>query len=199
MLHVLFLEAGITTLVYEGTLTGKARTEVLNDFKNKADKRVLLLGLTCGAEGLNITVANHVIFSEPWWNPMTESQGEGRIHRLGQKKSCFVYRPYVVGSIEERVMTIRARKLILARALHHTNIDDPRFQASMLALDEELYERRDRSWYMSLLQNMPPAPLPSVAPVQRTRLPQQRDKDEAPKQQSPASGTMFKKKLQNEN
>lgn len=52
----------------------------------------MLLSLKAGGVGLNLMVANHIIFAEPNLNPHARLQAEDRIWRLGQRKQCFVYR-----------------------------------------------------------------------------------------------------------
>jgi SNF2 family DNA or RNA helicase len=36
-----------------------------------------------GGVGLNLTSANVVILSEPWWNPAVDNQAIDRINRIG--------------------------------------------------------------------------------------------------------------------
>jgi len=48
--------------------------------------KAMFLSLKVGSEGLNLVMANHVIFLEPWWNPFVHEQAQARVHRTGQKK-----------------------------------------------------------------------------------------------------------------
>ena len=41
--------------------------------------------------GLNLIVANHVIFNSVSWLPAENQQAEYRILRIGQNKDCFIY------------------------------------------------------------------------------------------------------------
>ena len=47
---------------------------------------------------------------DPWWNPASEAQAVDRTHRIGQDKTVMVYRLVAVGTIEEKVMELKARK-----------------------------------------------------------------------------------------
>lgn len=43
----------------------------------------LLVSLKAAALGVNLTVANHVVLMDLWWNPTTEEQAIDRAHRIG--------------------------------------------------------------------------------------------------------------------
>ena len=47
---------------------------------------------------------------DPWWNPAVEDQAIDRVHRIGQDKTVFVYRLVTQGTIEERIMELKASK-----------------------------------------------------------------------------------------
>jgi SNF2 family DNA or RNA helicase len=64
--------------------------------------------------GLNLTAADTVILYDPWWNPAAEQQAIDRAHRLGQDKPVFIYKLIAAGTIEERILTLQAKKLHLA-------------------------------------------------------------------------------------
>jgi len=54
---------------------------------------------------------------DPWWNPAVEEQAIDRAHRIGQDKPVFVYRLVAVGTIEEKMDELKARKRALADSL----------------------------------------------------------------------------------
>lgn len=71
---------------------------------------VFLISLKAGGVGLNLTEADYVFVLDPWWNPAVEAQAVDRTHRIGQDKHVMVYRLVAAGTIEEKVMELKARK-----------------------------------------------------------------------------------------
>ncbi len=78
---------------------------------------VFLISLKAGGVGLNLTAADTVIHYDPWWNPAAENQATDRAHRIGQKKSVFVYKLVVAGSIEEKILALQEKKAALAAGI----------------------------------------------------------------------------------
>ncbi|VDK61692.1 unnamed protein product [Onchocerca ochengi] len=64
---------------------------------------LLVIPMNLGARGLNLTVANHIIFVEPQMDISQIAQAIGRIDRIGQKKQMIVHHFVVYGSIEEQI------------------------------------------------------------------------------------------------
>jgi SNF2 family DNA or RNA helicase len=96
-------------------LTGasKDRGELVDQFESgKAD--VFLISLKAGGTGLNLVSADTVIHYDPWWNAAAQMQATDRAYRIGQKKPVFVYNLIASSSVEERMMTLQARKRHLA-------------------------------------------------------------------------------------
>lgn len=54
--------------------------------------QVLLLSLSAGGVGLNLIGGNHLFLLDPHWNPQLEAQAFDRIYRVGQTKSCHIYK-----------------------------------------------------------------------------------------------------------
>jgi superfamily II DNA or RNA helicase len=81
------------------------------------DARIFLLSLKAGGVGLNLTAADTVIHYDPWWNPAVEAQATDRAHRIGQVRPVFVYKLIAAGTIEERILSLQARKAELAQSV----------------------------------------------------------------------------------
>jgi superfamily II DNA or RNA helicase len=92
-------------------LDGKTRNRatVLKRFKDTSVP-VFLISLKAGGFGLNLTEADYCFLLDPWWNPATEAQAVDRTHRIGQTRNVMVYRLIAKGTIEEKVMALKARK-----------------------------------------------------------------------------------------
>jgi superfamily II DNA or RNA helicase len=71
---------------------------------------VFVISLKAGGFGLNLTEADYCFVLDPWWNPATETQAVDRAHRMGQPNPVMVYRYVSTGTIEEKVMELKARK-----------------------------------------------------------------------------------------
>ncbi len=95
---------------------------------------VFLVSLKAGGLGLNLTAADAVVLTDPWWNPAVEEQAAARAHRIGQQRTVFVYRIVVEGSIEERMLELQARKTALAAGVLGEDADGaPKFSEEDLA------------------------------------------------------------------
>ncbi|KAG1852455.1 P-loop containing nucleoside triphosphate hydrolase protein [Suillus subalutaceus] len=95
---------------YHGELSTQQRMEVLDSFANNSRMKVLLMSIDAGGVGLNITVANHVILVNPWWNRCKEMQAISRCHRFGQDKTVFVYKVITQDSVETDVIKCQEEK-----------------------------------------------------------------------------------------
>ncbi|MCO5578794.1 hypothetical protein L7F22_032640 [Adiantum nelumboides] len=84
----------------------------IQKFKAKNEvAKVLLLLIRHGANGLNLTEAQHVILVEPLLNPGAEAQAVNRIHRIGQERATSVHRFLIKGTVEESIYKLRQQKL----------------------------------------------------------------------------------------
>ncbi|KAG2129835.1 SNF2 family N-terminal domain-containing protein [Suillus bovinus] len=84
--------------------------------------RVMLISLKAGSLGLNLTVANNVIF---WWQASSlegiESQAIDRCNRIGQKRPVHVYQLIAENTVESKVIEIQERKKLL---IQQASVDD---------------------------------------------------------------------------
>ena len=107
-------EKGIDHLYLDGSTRNRAA--VIEAFRAGAAP-VFLISLKAGGFGLNLTEADHVFIMDPWWNPAAEQQAVDRIHRIGQEREVHVYRLVAEGTIEEKVMRLKASKAALFDAV----------------------------------------------------------------------------------
>ncbi len=82
---------------------------------------LFLISLKAGGVGLNLTAADAVIHYDPWWNPAVERQATDRAHSIGQNNPVFVYKLITMGTVEEKIQVMQARKQALADSLFNRN------------------------------------------------------------------------------
>jgi superfamily II DNA or RNA helicase len=121
--------AGVGTVYLDGSTVNRA--SVLSSFK-EGTAPAFLISLKAGGFGLNLTEADYVFLLDPWWNPATEAQAVDRTHRIGQTKNVMVYRLISAGTIEEKVMALKARKAELFSSV----IDSEGAFSSALSADD---------------------------------------------------------------
>ena len=95
-----------------GALSAKGREHEIAKFNNGGCS-AFILSLRAGGFGLNLTKATHVIHFDRWWNPAVEGQATDRAHRIGQERDVFVHEFITVGTLEERIDDILAKKQTL--------------------------------------------------------------------------------------
>ncbi|WKY03622.1 hypothetical protein Q1695_004962 [Nippostrongylus brasiliensis] len=83
-----------------------SKSKTLSQFRHDPKMKILLLSLRMGANGLNLTEANHVVFMEPITEKSVLMQAVGRVDRIGQRRKITVHNFIVKGSIEEEIYTI---------------------------------------------------------------------------------------------
>ena len=77
---------------------------------------VLLAQIACMSTGVNLQCANVAYITSPSWNPCTEEQAVGRLHRQGQTRPVTVRRLIMRKSIEMRCLEIQRRKMDVIRS-----------------------------------------------------------------------------------
>ena len=121
--------AGVPCCYLDGSTVN--RPAVISGFK-EGTAPVFLISLKAGGFGLNLTEADYCFLLDPWWNPATEAQAVDRTHRIGQTRNVMVYRLIASGTIEEKVMALKARKAELFSSV----IDSDGAFSSALSADD---------------------------------------------------------------
>jgi SNF2 family DNA or RNA helicase len=96
---------------------------------------VFLISLKAGGFGLNLTEADYCILLDPWWNPAAEAQAIDRAHRIGQTGTVIVHRYVARGTIEEKVMALKAGKAKLFDDVMGATGADPTGPAALTAAE----------------------------------------------------------------
>ncbi|MCZ6674666.1 MAG: DEAD/DEAH box helicase, partial [Verrucomicrobia bacterium] len=86
------------------------RVKPVAGFQDSPGAGLMLVSLKAGGTGITLHAADYVFLMDPWWNPAVEDQAIDRVHRIGQDKTVFVYRLVTQGTIEERIMDLKASK-----------------------------------------------------------------------------------------
>ncbi|KAH8742819.1 SNF2 family N-terminal domain-containing protein [Diaporthe sp. PMI_573] len=108
--------ANIKFTRYDGSMTPGAREAAVKSFMEDQSVEVMLVSLTAGNAGLNLTAASQVIVTEPFWNPFVEEQAIDRAHRFGQKRPVIVHRLLIQGTVEDRIVALQESKKMLVDA-----------------------------------------------------------------------------------
>ncbi|KAJ9476590.1 putative DNA repair protein RAD16 (putative) [Pseudozyma hubeiensis] len=105
---------GIRYTRLDGTMRRPDRTAALEAFKRDPSIEVLLVSLRAGGTGLNLVTACRAYLMDPYWNPAVENQGLDRVHRMGQTKPVITTKYIMRHSIEENMLRLQKRKLMIA-------------------------------------------------------------------------------------
>ncbi len=103
-------------LFFHGSLNVKSREEMIKQFSEEINKKIMILSLKAGGLGLNLTSASNVIHYDLWWNPAVEDQATDRTYRIGQDKNVMVHRFITLSTFEEKIDKIIKDKRELADA-----------------------------------------------------------------------------------
>ena len=110
------IASSITYTRFDGKVPPRKRELVLHSFREQVAINVLLISISCGGTGLDLTAASRVYLLEPQWNPMIEEQALNRVHRMGQTKDVTTIRYIIENSIEEVMLSDLEGRILLSRA-----------------------------------------------------------------------------------
>jgi SNF2 family DNA or RNA helicase len=71
--------AGVSYQYLDGATPAAERSRRVAAFQG-GDGDLFLISLKAGGFGLNLTAADYVVITDPWWNPAAEDQAMGRAH-----------------------------------------------------------------------------------------------------------------------
>ncbi|KAH8749962.1 SNF2 family N-terminal domain-containing protein [Hyaloscypha finlandica] len=115
LVQLMLDDRGIPHSRIDGKTSLPKRNEALQAFQSDDSVRVILVSITCGGAGLDLTAGSRVYLIEPHWNPMIEEQALCRVHRVGQTRNVTTIRYLMRDSFEEQIVNIQKRKKMLAQ------------------------------------------------------------------------------------
>ncbi|MFP4443412.1 MAG: DEAD/DEAH box helicase, partial [Spirochaetia bacterium] len=86
------------------------RDKEIKRFQTDPDCRIFLISLRAGGLGINLTAADYVILTDPWWNLSPENQAVDRAHRIGRTGKVTAYRFITRNTVEEKIRELQEQK-----------------------------------------------------------------------------------------
>ncbi len=90
---------------YAGPVTNTDKYNEEARFK-AGDTKVFLGSLKTAGVGLNLQIAQTIIFMDLWWNPTVNEQAEDRAHRIGQEHELQIIRLSAYNTIEDALRKV---------------------------------------------------------------------------------------------
>jgi len=114
---------GIGYVRLDGSTPVEERMALVDQFGIDPELHVFLLSTKAGGLGLNLTMANRVVFFDHDYNPHNDRQAEDRVHRLGQTKPVQIVKLVSRHTIEEHLLRRAKQKLKLERDVESTSTE----------------------------------------------------------------------------
>ncbi|KAI9824431.1 MAG: hypothetical protein M1832_001966 [Thelocarpon impressellum] len=114
LIQIALEDNGIAYTRLDGKMSRVQRGAAMDSFRDDASVLVILVSITAGGLGLNLTAASNVYVMEPQFNPAAEAQAIDRVHRLGQRREVRAVRFIMDGSFEEKMLELQRKKQKLA-------------------------------------------------------------------------------------
>ncbi|XP_054778799.1 protein CHROMATIN REMODELING 4 isoform X2 [Prosopis cineraria] len=97
----------------DGSVSVADRQAAIARFNQDKSRFVFLLSTRSCGLGINLATADTVIIYDSDFNPHADIQAMNRAHRIGQSNRLLVYRLVVRASVEERILQLAKKKLML--------------------------------------------------------------------------------------
>ncbi|XP_037493790.1 protein CHROMATIN REMODELING 4 isoform X2 [Jatropha curcas] len=97
----------------DGSVSVCDRQTAISRFNQDKSRFVFLLSTRSCGLGINLATADTVIIYDSDFNPHADIQAMNRAHRIGQSNRLLVYRLVVRASVEERILQLAKKKLML--------------------------------------------------------------------------------------
>ncbi|GAA2036629.1 hypothetical protein GCM10009720_16550 [Yaniella flava] len=96
--------------VLDGATSADQRGAIVEDFQD-GQIDVLIASIKAAGVGVTLTRSHRIVFVEHWWTPGINAQAMDRADRIGQEKLVEVTHMVAVGTFDEQVHNVLARKI----------------------------------------------------------------------------------------
>ena len=110
-----------------GEVKPEDRSDLISEFKNNNDIKILVATPGVAREGLTLVEANYSIFFDRNFSLENYIQAQDRIYRISQTKDCYIYKLIHEDSIDEWVDALLDAKEVAAR-FGQGDIDEKEFK-----------------------------------------------------------------------
>ncbi len=98
-------------IVLDGSTPAGMRDRLVRQFQGEKANRVFIGNIKAAGVGLDLTAACEAVFAEMSWVPGDNEQAAARITGLNQKRAARVRYAVLAGSVDERFVSVNARKM----------------------------------------------------------------------------------------
>ncbi|CDY67658.1 BnaA09g53540D, partial [Brassica napus] len=123
----------------DGSVAVADRQAAIARFNQDKNRFVFLLSTRACGLGINLATADTVIIYDSDFNPHADIQAMNRAHRIGQSKQLLVYRLVVRASVEERILQLAKKKLMLDQLFVNKSGSQKEFEDILRWGTEELF------------------------------------------------------------
>ena len=109
--------SGFGAVRVHGELPIETRNRAIEEFKENDSVSVLVATPGAAKEGLTLTVANHAIYYDRTFSLDDYLQSQDRIHRISQKKDCYIWNLICEDTIDSWIDSLLRAKRLAAQLL----------------------------------------------------------------------------------
>ena len=113
-----------------GNIEVEKRNNLISNFKNNTNIKILIATPGVAKEGLTLVEANYAIFFDRNFSLENYLQAQDRIYRIKQKKECYIYKILSENSIDNWVEALLDAKEVAAR-FGQGDLDEDQYEKTM--------------------------------------------------------------------
>jgi SNF2 family DNA or RNA helicase len=130
---------GYTVHSFHGGHSSGEKEQIVENFEEEGG---ILVSTDAMSEGRNLQFCNMLVNLDLPWNPMRVEQRIGRIHRIGQKRSVYIFNMALKDTVEEYVLDRLYHKIdLFQQSVGELSSILSRLEESGTSFEDEIFER----------------------------------------------------------